>query len=83
MAERDPAAVGVHVPPALLEAAVAHELERHGRERLVHLHHGDVVPRKPGAEERTRARLGIAVQHQPRVDADEPEGGVPCPGLEA
>ena len=57
----------------ILEARVVRELEHDRRERLVHLDHRDVVPRQPGARERLRARLRVAVQHPVRVDAGEAE----------
>ena len=53
------------------------------RERLVHLDHRHVVPRQPGARERLRARLRVAVQHPVRVDAGEAERRRSAPAARA
>ena len=81
--ERDPAAVRVHVPHALLEPRVPQELQRDRREGLVHLDHGDVVPAEPGPRQRALRRLRVAVQHQSRVDSREPERDEAGPRLQA
>ena len=75
MPERDPAAVRVHIARlvALAEVGVLQELEDDRRERLVHLDHRHVVPRQARLRERAVARLRVAVQHQMRVDAGDPE----------
>jgi hypothetical protein len=79
MAERDAAAVRVDVRPTVGQPRVVHELQRHRRERLVDLDHGDVVPRQAGTPKRALARLRIPVEHPVRTNPDEPEGDEPRP----
>ena len=83
--ERDAAAVRVHVAGlvALVQARVGEELQHDRRERLVHLDHLDVVPLQARLRERALAGVGIAVQHQVRVDAGDAEAEEAGARLEA
>ena len=74
MPEGDAAAVRVHVLRAVLQVRVVHELQRNGRECLVHLDHGDVVPLQARPREGGGAGLRVAVEHAMRIDARETEG---------
>src|SRR5262249_54799856 len=83
MAERDAAAVRVDVGRALVEARVANDVAAAQPDPLFPPAPGDAPPRGPRPVARGGARLRVSVQHQPRVDACEPERDEPCPRLEA